>query len=123
MSHLEDAYNRHKGEIPDGVVDASDYIDVVKTIVNSLSHLDNDDTSENIKFMTTIMDVFMSEDLEVDIDKIMETITAMAFVVTTTMQFANGLDDEFVSKYINSMNDNVLPVMEKEARAIPYWNE
>lgn len=123
MSHLEDAYNKHKGEIPDGVVDASDYIDVVKTIVNSLSHLDNDDTSENIKFMTTIMDVFMSEDLEVDIDKIMETITAMAFVVTTTMQFANGLDDEFVSKYINSMNDNVLPVMEKEARAIPYWNE
>jgi len=123
MSYLEDAYNKHKDQMPDGVVDASGYIDVVKTIVNSISHLDNKDTSENIKFMTTIMDIFMSEDLEIDVDKIMEAITAMAFVVTTTMQFANNLDDEFVSKYINSMNDNVLPVMEKEARAIPYWNE
>jgi len=123
MSHLEDAYNKHKGDVPDGVVDASGYIDVVKTIVNGVSYLNSPDTSDNIKFMTTIMDTFMDEDLEVDLDKIMEAVTAMAFIVTTTMQFANGLDDEFVGKYIDSMNDNVLPVMEKEARAVPYWNE
>lgn len=113
-------------EAPDGLTDASDYINALKNHVENTRLLGHPDDAQKVNFILNQMAWFTNETdegNEIDIEKIMESYTALCFILTTFAQLACLQNENFVDIYVDSMLEQVIPRMEEEASAVPYWNE
>lgn len=119
-------YNKTKSETPDGLMDASSYIAIVKKIVEATSYLNPNNDEDEGMFIVEIMNAFISSDgndIDFNVDKGMETITALSFVITMMSKFASEIDNNFLEGFIRVTNDVVIPQLEAQSKAVPYWNE
>lgn len=122
---INEYYAKTKSSTPDGVMDASSYIDTVKTIVDATRHLGSDSDDQG-RFIVEIVNIFVKsvgDEFVMDEDKVMETITALSFGITMMLKLAESFNEDFPVIFQNTMRDLVLPELEKESKAVPYWND
>jgi hypothetical protein len=110
--------------VPDGVVDASHYLNVFKFVHESLKDLDPANFESKIKFMMSILNpIYMDKDAEI-LDKryVFDLITCMSFHIVQLLMGASMLSDDFKEQYVHLVESQIIPVMDKECQALPYWD-
>lgn len=108
--------NKEKG-VPDGVMDATSYYEVFKNLLSSIENLDVDSYESKVKFMMDIVNPSFTEGSEnLDSHYVMNLITSMSYHLIALLT-----DNGDSSMYAKRVREHVLPHIEKESKAIPYW--
>lgn len=105
-------------DIPDGVVDGTQYINMFEGIVNDLSMLDLDDDKSRILFMMRIINHIDHSNEESSY----EVISALCYHIISLMGIGEQMHDGFVKQYIDSLYAEVIPSLKTESGSMPYWN-
>lgn len=112
-----DGVGKKEKEIPDGLIDGSGYVDVFKYLLTHLENLEVDNYESKVKFMMNLVNpVYRENNDSPDMTYVFNLITAMSFHLVHLLQVAGGSDD-----YAYAVREQILPHIEREAQAIPYW--
>ncbi len=121
FSHI----NKMNNEMADGITDGSAAHKVLEELVDILSTIDFTSDEDRMLLMMKCINLCYEqqedgEDILVE-DKVFSTILALCFTYSNIM--SNLIVDGFNAEdYFNFIKTEVLPVMEEESKALPYWD-
>jgi hypothetical protein len=117
--------NKMNNEMADGITDGSAAHKVLEELVDILSTIDFTSDEDRMLLMMKCINLCYEqqedgEDILVE-DKVFSTILALCFTYSNIM--SNLIVDGFNAEdYFNFIKTEVLPVMEEESKALPYWD-
>jgi hypothetical protein len=117
--------NKMNNEMADGITDGSAAHKVLEELVDILSTIDFTSDEDRMLLMMKCINLCYEqqedgEDILVE-DKVFSTILALCFTYSNIM--SNLIVDGFnADDYFNFIKTEVLPVMEEESKALPYWD-
>ena len=121
FNHIDKMNN----EMADGITDGSAAHKILKELVDILSTIDFTSDEDRMLLMMKCINLCYEqqedgEDILVE-DKVFSTILALCFTYSNIM--SNLIVDGFnADDYFNFIKTEVLPVMEEESKALPYWD-
>lgn len=128
----EDDFNKFEKnllEIPDGLVDASNYASTFEFIAHLIDNLPSDgeiDQVSNAHFMMNIINYIVdkSDDGEsvCNTTRSLDAITTLCFHLVTIFNSMEEVFSGFKAQYSEHIKQSVLPGMEANFRSIPYWD-
>jgi hypothetical protein len=105
-------------DIPDGVIDGTDYINTFEGIVNDLSMLNlNDDKSRILFMMRIINHVDFSEE-----ESVYQVISALCYHIISLLGIGEQITDDFMTHYVDILYSETIPSLKTESGGMPYWN-
>lgn len=115
--------NRSQAEMPDGLVDGGRYFEVFKSLAKELGSLDIEDYESKIQFMMNIVNPIYVDDEGENIDKsyVFDLITCLSFHVIQLLVTSSDFVEDFKNKYIDIIESDIMPSLENECKALPYW--
>jgi hypothetical protein len=117
-----DALQERMNDVPDGVLDASPYVKVFKKVYDHLYNLDVDDETSKVRFMMNIMNLF---DPEEDPDEVTSTVyeimAVMSFHIVQLIGITQRYEEDFKNMYIAHLREKIIPDLEENSGAVPYW--
>lgn len=123
-----DKYEKSLLDMPDGLLDASEYAKTFALTVDLIDKLPSEDTENNqvahAHFMMNIANHIHSEKNgknEVDSIKALDCITSMCFHLVSLFSAMDSVIPDFKDQYINYLRETVLPDMDANFSSIPYW--
>lgn len=110
--------------IPDGIIDGTQYANIMESLVNSLSELD---TSQYVSGITWVMRCVNecypteegSDQTKVSPSRATDAITALAYLVMTMTEL---IDDDDFKDYITHQQNVVIPDLFESCKTIPYYD-
>lgn len=115
-----DDIERQNNEAPDGVMDASDYLEHMENITKMLEDTDYSDLTSRITTMMNVMNYIHDDDEELDVDKMYASIIAMLYHIHALFI---GIDDDDREAYFKAFYEEHLPIMKDESKTLPYWDD
>lgn len=113
---------RNMGEVPDGLIDNTGYVDLFAAHIEAIKSLDIEDEQSRLTYMMRVINMIgdpSAEDFEV---RSVENITCMTFHIVNLLQIGSMMKDDFTKMYIDSLENEVLPKLIEDQGAMPYWN-
>jgi len=113
---------RNMGEVPDGLIDNTGYVDLFAAHVECIDSIDINDEESRLTYMMRIVNMIgdsSGEDFEV---RTIENVTCMTFHIINLLQIGSMMKDDFVKMYVDSLRNEVLPQLVEDQGAMPYWN-
>tara|TARA_B100002019_G_scaffold73910_1_gene63844 strand:- start:6736 stop:7119 length:384 start_codon:yes stop_codon:yes gene_type:complete len=113
---------KNMGEVPDGLIDNTNYVDLFAAHVECIDSLDINDEESRLTYMMRIVNMVgdpSDEDFEV---RTVENATCMTFHIINLLQIGSMMKDDFVEMYVDSLRNEVLPQLNQDKGAMPYWN-
>lgn len=117
----EDDFEKLRKEeegVPDGVIDASDYLDLMKEVTDILSNLDYEDSTSRMTAMMEIVNLIYNEDGEIDQNDTIGTLISLSFHIISILR---NLEDEDRISYFDYTKEDVISNLEEDVKILPYW--
>lgn len=117
----EDDFEKLRKEeegVPDGVIDASDYLDIMKEVTDILSNLDYEDSTSRMTAMMEIVNLIYNEDGEIDQNDTIGTLISLSFHIISILR---NLEDEDRISYFDYTKEDVISNLEEDVKILPYW--
>lgn len=121
-NELEDFMKKSNEQMPDGVIDASSYVKVFSDISRSLIGSDPGNEISRMGFMASVMSHIDDSSYEEMMVSCAEVVGTLCFHILTLMSIGIHLDEDFMVKYSDLINNNAIPNVEADNGIIPYWN-
>jgi len=121
MFNPYDFSNINKNEpdaVPDGIVDASDYHELLKQVTVFLRDTDYGDASSRMVAMMNVINLYHSDEDTVDEDKLYGVVIAVLYHIQSILA---GTDEETREEYFRVTNEEILPQFEKESKILPFY--
>jgi len=109
------------GSAPDGVLDGLSYLDTFKKVYDYFFLLDHEDEVSRMKFMMNIMNLVTTE-LDKDFDhEIFEVVAVLSFHLLHLFGIVHNYEEDFKGMYLSHLREKVIPDLEENSGAVPYW--
>lgn len=120
MFKPEDFENIDKDDdaIPDGVIDASNYFEILVKITDYLEGVDYEDNSSRMGSMMNIVNLMHEDEETLSEDEVYGVCISLMYHLQTML---SGMVDEDRKEYFEHIRKEVLPIFEKEASILPYY--
>lgn len=116
---FENINNIDPDTVPDGIVDASDYHQLLKQITEYLEQTDYDDPNSRMVSMMNIINLYHDDEDTVDQDKVYGVTIGLMYHVQTMF---GGMPSEDKEEYFKIVKEDILPTFEKDASSLPYYD-
>jgi len=116
---FENMEEKDPDTIPDGVVDASNYYEILRDITEYLEQTDYEDTSSRIVAIMNIINLMHEDEDTLSDDSVYGVCVALMYHLQTML---SGMVDEDKSEYFTHIKEEVLPTFKAESGALPYYN-
>ena len=110
------------GKMPDGLVDATSFVDIFAIISESLLEIDCSDEQNRMVWMINVINCLNQENIETLTFSSVEAISALCFHVLTLFSACNQYDEDFHEKYSFILKNNVISDMKDNNSLMPYWD-
>jgi hypothetical protein len=110
------------GRIPDGVIDASSYAQILCDIVGFIDELEPDRFDKSILFMTRCVNLAYSCDedsSEFSQERALDTITGLTLFV---MRMYEMMDEYQKAEFIRYQKEEALPEAIRDCQALPFYD-
>ena len=111
--------NKKPDEIPDGVIDASDYHQLLVSVTNLLKDTDFEDPESRMVAIMSIVNLFHEDEDTIDQDKVYGVVISCMYHLQTI--FCN-MDPEDKNEYFRICVEETLPDLEKQSTTLPYYD-
>lgn len=105
--------------VPDGIVDASDYHQLLKQITSYLQDTDYDDANSRMVCMMNVINLFHETEDTISEDKVYGVTIGLMYHIQTMF---GGMLQEDREEYFQHVKDDVLPIFEAESSTLPYYD-
>lgn len=105
--------------VPDGVVDASDYYETLKSITNYLKDTEYEDTDSRLVSMMNIINLMHEDEETLSEDNVYGVVISLMYHIQTIMQ---GMEEIDRQEYFSHIQESILPTFENESKALPYYD-
>ena len=106
-------------EVPDGIIDASDYYNDMEIVTNILAEIDYDDMTSRMYGMMNLMNSTYDDDGDMNSERVTGVVIALSFHFVNMM---NNLDEESREEYFNYAKNEVLQQIKDDVATLPYWD-
>jgi len=113
---------KNMGEVPDGLIDNTGYVNLFAAHIEAIKCLDIEDEESRLTYMMRVINMIgdpSAEDFEV---RSVENITCMTFHIVNLLQIGSMMKNDFTKMYVDSLENEVLPKLIEDQGAMPYWN-
>lgn len=104
--------------VPDGVVDASSYHEILKVITLILKESNYDDPDTRMAAMMNVVNLFHDDEETINEDNVYGVTIALMFHIQSIFC---GMLQEDRDEYFNYVDSQVMPLFGSESSAIPYY--
>lgn len=120
MFKPEDFENIDKDDdtIPDGVIDASNYYEILVKITEYIEEVDYEDNGSRMGSMMNIVNLMHEDEETLSEDSVYGVCISLMYHLQTML---SGMVEEDRVEYFQHIKDEVLPIFEKEASILPYY--
>lgn len=105
--------------VPDGVVDASDYHEILKQITSYIEETDYDDANSRMVSMMNVINLFHRDEETIDEDKVYGVTIGLMYHIQSVF---GGMLQEDRDEYFTHVRSEILPVFEAESSMLPYYD-
>lgn len=122
MFNPYDFENINKNEpdaVPDGIVDASDYHQLLKQITDYLEQTDYEDPTSRMVSMMNVINLYHENEDTIDENKVYGVSIALMYHIQTMF---GGMMQEDRDEYFQHVKNEVLPIFEAESSMLPYYD-
>lgn len=122
MFNPYDFENINKNEpdtVPDGIVDASDYHELLKQLTEHIKATDYEDATSRMVAMMNVINLFHDDEETVDENKIYGVVIACMYHIQTLLC---GMLQEDRDEYFKVIDEDVFPDFEKQSKVLPYYD-
>lgn len=106
--------------VPDGVIDNSQYVGIFSAVYEALNNVDISSENSRLLCMMRIINI-LDDDNELP-PRVYEVVTSLIFHVVNLLEVGNMVREDFISKYMTSVGEEIIPRLEQEKGMMPYWN-
>ena len=108
-------FDKADNSIPDGLMDASSYVDKIEGITNLLSNYqDHEDDFSRIAFMMNMYE-FCAKDYE--------ALVALTYVLSLIVGSLDNLVEGSFETLVLSLKEDIMPTLRENQSSVPYWND
>lgn len=120
MFKPEDFENIDKDDdaIPDGVIDATNYYEILVKITEYIEGVDYEDNGSRMGSMMNIVNLMHEDEETLSEDSVYGVCISLMYHLQTML---SGMVEEDRVEYFQHIKDEVLPIFEKEASILPYY--
>ncbi len=115
---FENINKRDADEVPEGIVDASDYHELLNSVTDYMQITDYEDPTSRMVAMMNVINLFHDDEDTVDQDKLYGVVIGCMYHIQTLLC---GMEQEDRQEYFRVMREDVFPAFEKEATTLPYY--
>lgn len=121
MFNMDDfeSMKKTQDEVPDGIIDASDYYNDMEVVTNILAGIDYDDMTSRMHGMMNLMNSTYDDDGDMNSERVTGVVIALSFHFVNMM---NNLDEESREEYFNYAKNEVLQQIKDDVASLPYWD-
>jgi len=121
MFNPYDFSNINKNEpdaVPDGIVDASDYHELLKQVTVFLQETDYGDPNSRMVAMMNVINLYHDDEDTIDESKLYGVVIAIMYHIQSILC---GTDEDTREEYFRVTNEEILPEFEKESKILPFY--
>lgn len=121
MFNPYDFENINKNEpdtVPDGIVDASDYHELLKKVTDFIQTTDYEDPTSRMVAMMNVINLFHDSEDTIDENNLYGVVISCMYHVQTLLC---GMVQEDREEYFKVILEDVFPEFEKESKTLPYY--
>ena len=115
---------QHSDSVPDGLIDGTQYAQIIENITDALTNLKMNDYVSGITFVMNCVNQCYDADSKGVINplKAVDTATALAYFVMSLADALDQVDPELLEEYIQHHQDVVVPQINANKTALPFYN-
>lgn len=121
MFNPYDFENINKNEpdtVPDGIVDASDYHELLKGVTAYIQTTDYEDPTSRMVAMMNVINLFHDSEDTIDENNLYGVVIACMYHIQTLLC---GMLQEDRDEYFKVIQEDIFPEFEKESKVLPYY--
>jgi hypothetical protein len=110
------------GLVPDGLVDASQYAEIMSNILDNLKNLDPNNYMSTVSWVVNCVNQCYSNEEgvhSVNASKATDTVTALAYFI---LSMSSYVDEDRWDDFISHNQDNIIPELLETAPAMPFYD-
>jgi hypothetical protein len=108
--------------MPDGMVDASSFVNLFHQITSDLLNTDSQDDKSRMTWMLSVVNHLDQMNQESMTMSSVEIISCLCFHTLTLYNICHAYDSDFIQKYVEILNESIMPEMRENGTFIPYWD-
>lgn len=106
--------------IPDGVIDGSQYAQIIGHIIDYLSQVEVGDYTSGVTWvMRCVNECYDPNTSKVDNSRATDVATALAYVLLTMLSI---VDEDDLYEFIRIQKDDIVPELIRTSDAVPYYD-
>lgn len=111
-------------QVPDGVLDASDYQKLNEEIARLYYETDFLNVESKMRTTMSLINMLCSDEdgEDMDPDTVFGVVLGLAFHLTNIFTSLAASDPEGLSEYFDYLMNELLPSMKEESEVLPYWD-
>lgn len=121
MFNPRDFENINKNEpdtVPDGIVDASDYHELLKQVTSFIQQTDYDDPTSRMVAMMNTINLFHDSEDTIDENKLYGVVIGCMYHIQTLLC---GMLSEDREEYFKVIEEEIMPQFEQESKMLPFY--
>ena len=121
MFNPYDFENINKNEpdaVPDGIVDASDYHELLKQVTSFIQQTDYDDPTSRMVAMMNTINLFHDSEDTIDESKLYGVVISCMYHIQTLLC---GMLPEDREEYFKVIEEEIIPQFEEESKMLPFY--
>lgn len=110
--------NNEPDAVPDGIVDASDYHELLKQVTLFIQQTDYDDPTSRMVAMMNTINLFHDDEDTIDQNKLYGVVIGCMYHIQTLLC---GMLQEDREEYFKVIDEEIMPQFEKESKMLPFF--
>jgi hypothetical protein len=111
--------NKKPGEVPDGVIDASDYHQTLVSITDILKNTEYENPESRMVAIMNVVNLFHEDEDTIDQDKVYGVVISCMYHLQTI--FCN-MDSEDIDEYFRVHSEDIFPDLKEQSTTLPYYD-
>ena len=112
---------RTDGRIPDGIIDGTQYAEILSRVIDNMSLLQDESYLSNITWiMKCVNECYEPDGNEFNKSRALDVVTSLSYLIMTMVMSIDG--EEFIEDYIRDQKENILPELHSNAAVIPFYD-
>jgi hypothetical protein len=115
-----DRYRKDNGDtVPDGIVNAEDYVDDIEFVVNQLINTDFDDFPARAISMMEVINHLHEDEENLSDDRVYGTVIGLMYHLQLVF---GSMDEDYRKELFNFIKEEYIPEMRRDSKTLPYWD-
>lgn len=110
--------NKEPDTIPDGVVNASDYHELLKQVTEFMKATDYEDSGSRMVAMMNVINLFHDDEETINENNLYGVVISCMYHIQTLM---SGMEEDDRKEYFKIIQEDVFPEFEEQSKTLPYY--